>query len=43
MLNGVDVDVFDSSLCKSVSNAGNVYSGDPMTGVIAGNYVYDKP
>ena len=43
MLNSVDVNVFDSSLCKSVSNADNVYSGDPMTGVIAGNYVYDKP
>ena len=43
MLNSVDVNVFDSPLCKSGSNAGNVYSGDPMTGVIAGNYVYDKP
>ena len=43
MLNSVDVNVFDSPLCKSGSNADNVYSGDPMTGVIAGNYVYDKP
>ena len=38
MLNNVDVDVFDSSLCKNVSNAGNVCSDDPKTGVIVGNY-----
>ena len=43
MLNNVDADVFESPLCESMSNAGNVYSGDPMTGVIAVNYVYDKP
>ena len=43
MLNSDDIDVADSPLCKSVSNIGNVYSGDPMTGVITGNYVHNKP